>query len=176
MGLCLSLCTGNLPTWTSTYSGTVTTPSQLSVVLSTSFPPGPQQFVAILSFSTKRRPTSERHQHNANTPNGLWTRWSEGLIGLLGRHPKGLTTRALQVPSLLSMKLKPRVTFSYPTHKVFVKVSRRYVGSMAYRPTSKVVILSGTYWSPSRTKTLWSTKVGPFIGSNVVTSLVMMSI
>ena len=26
-----------------------------------------------------------------------------------------------------------------------------------------------------RTKTLWSTKVGPFIGSNVVTSLVMMN-
>ena len=45
---------------------------------------------------------------------------------------------------------------------------------MAYRPTSKV-ILSGTYWSPPRTKTLWTAKVGPFIGSNVVTSLVMMN-
>ena len=37
MGLCLSLCTGNLPTQTSTYSGTVTTTSQLSLVLSIPF-------------------------------------------------------------------------------------------------------------------------------------------
>ena len=35
MGLCLSLCTVNLPTQTSTYSGTVTTTSQLNSVLST---------------------------------------------------------------------------------------------------------------------------------------------
>ena len=42
MGLCISLCTGNLPTWTSTYSGTVTTTSQLSLVLSIPFPIGPK--------------------------------------------------------------------------------------------------------------------------------------
>ena len=59
-----------------------------------------------------------------------------------------LTTRAPQVPNLLPMKLKPRVTLSYLIHKVFVKVSKRSVGGMAYRPTSKVVIPSGTYWSP----------------------------
>ena len=96
-------------------------------------------------------------------------------MGLLGRLLIGLTTRAPQVPSLLPMKLKPRITLSYPTHKVSLKVSRRSVGGMAYRSTSKVVILSGTFWSPPRTKTLWSAKVGPYIGSNVVTSLVMMN-
>ena len=73
------------------------------------------------------------------------------------------------------MKLKPRVTLSYSIHKVSVKVSRRSVEGMAFRPTSKVVILSGTYWSPPRTKTLWSAKVGLYIGSNVVTPLVMMN-
>ena len=57
----------------------------------------------------------------------------------------GLTTRGPQVPSLLPKKLKPKVTLLYPTHKVSVKVSRRSVGGMAYRPTSKVVIPSGTY-------------------------------
>ena len=56
----------------------------------------------------------------------------------------GLTTRAPQVPSLLPKKLKPKVTLLYPTHKVSVKVSRRSVGGMAYRPTSKVVIPSET--------------------------------
>ena len=60
----------------------------------------------------------------------------------------GLTTRALQVPSLLPMKLKQMVILSYLTHKVSVKVSRRSVGGMAYRPNSKGVIPSGTYWYP----------------------------
>ena len=49
----------------------------------------------------------------------------------------GLTTRTPQVPSLLPMKLKPRVTLSYLTHKVSVKVLRRSVGGIAYRPTSR---------------------------------------
>ena len=62
-----------------------------------------------------------------------------------------LKTRAPHVPSLLPIKLKPKVTLSYPIHKVFVKVSNRSVGGMAYRPTSKVVIPSGIYWSPPRT-------------------------
>ena len=59
----------------------------------------------------------------------------------------GLTTRTPQVPSLLLKTLKPNVTLLYPTHKVSVKVSRRYVVGMAYRPTSKVVIPSETYYS-----------------------------
>ena len=56
----------------------------------------------------------------------------------------GLTIRAPQVPSPPPMNLKPRVILLYLTHKVSVKASRRSVGGMAYRPTSKVV-------APSRT-------------------------
>ena len=41
-GNCLPLCTGNPPTLTSTYSGTVTTTSQPSLVLSTPSPIGPK--------------------------------------------------------------------------------------------------------------------------------------
>ena len=72
----------------------------------------------------------------------------------------GLTSRELQVPSPLPMKLKPRVILLYLTHKVSLKVSRRSVGGMAYRPTSKVVIPLGTHWSPPRTKIPWSAKSG----------------
>ena len=78
-------------------------------------------------------------------PNGLWTRWSEGLTNLPVRLLMGLTTKAPQVPSLLPKKLKPMVTLLYPTHKVSVKVSKGSVVDMAYRPTSKVVILSKSY-------------------------------
>ena len=59
MGICLSLCTGNPPTWTSAYRGTVTTTSQQNLVLSIPSPIGPKQYVAILSISTKRSPPQE---------------------------------------------------------------------------------------------------------------------
>ena len=58
---CLPLCTGNPPTLSSPYCGTVTITSQPSLVLSTPFPIGPKQYAAILSFSTKRRSTSGMH-------------------------------------------------------------------------------------------------------------------
>ena len=56
------------------------------------------------------------------------------------------------------------------TSEVSMKVSRGSVEGIAYRPTSKVVTPSQTYWSPPRTKSPWSAIVGPYIGSNVVTS------
>ena len=48
-------------------------------------------------------------------------------------------------------------------------VSKRSVVDMAFKPTSKVAGPSKASWSPPRTKTLWSTKVVPSIGTNVVT-------
>ena len=89
--------------------------------------------------------------------------------GLLVRSMMGLTTKALQLPNLPLMMLKTRVTLSYPTHKVFVKASKRSVVDVAFKPTSKVERPSKASWSPPRTKTLWSTKVVPSIGTNVVT-------
>ena len=65
--------------------------------------------------------------------------------------------------------VKVRVTLSYPTHKVFVKASKRSVVDMAFKPTSKVAAPSRTSWSPPRTKTPWSTKVVLYTGTNVVT-------
>ena len=69
----------------------------------------------------------------------------------------------------VTKEIKIRVTLSYPTHKVFVKASKRSVVDMAFKPTSKVAGPSRASWSPPRTKTLWSTKVVPSIGTNVVT-------
>ena len=43
------------------------------------------------------------------------------------------------------------------------------VVGMASKLTSRVALPSKTHWSPPRTKTLWSTKVVPYIGTNVVT-------
>ena len=66
-------------------------------------------------------------------------------------------------------EVKTRGTLSYPMHKVFVIVSKRSVVGMASKLTSRVAEPSKTYWSPPRTKTLWSTKVVPSTGTNVGT-------
>ena len=171
----LSLCTGNLHILTSTCSGIVTITSQPNLVSSTLSPIGPQQCVGSLSCSNRKRTTSGRLSPNANILNGLWTRWRKDSIGLSVRSLMGLTTKALQLPNPVPMKFKIRVTFSYSTHKAFVKASKRSVVDMAFKPTSKVAGPSRASWSPPRTKTLWSTKVVPYIGTNVVTEVVMMN-
>ena len=70
-------------------------------------------------------------------------------------------------------EVKNKGTLSYPTLKVFVKVSKRSVVGMAFKPTSKVAEPLRTSWSPPRTKTQCSTKVVPSTGTNVVTQAVM---
>ena len=69
----------------------------------------------------------------------------------------------------VTSEVKTKGHIVIPTHKVFVKASRRPVVDMTFKPTSKVAVLSKTSWSPPRTKTLWSTKVVPYIGTNVMT-------
>ena len=93
----------------------------------------------------------------------------EDSTGLPVRLLMGLTTKALQLPRLPLMEVKLRVTLSYPTHKVFVKASKRSVVDMAFKPSSNVPEPSKTSWSPPKTKTPWSTKVVPYTGTNVVT-------
>ena len=76
---------------------------------------------------------------------------------------------AATVPKLPTKECKVRVILSFPTHKVFVKVSKGSVVGMASKLTSRVALPSKTFWSPPRTKTLWSTKAVPYTGTNVVT-------
>ena len=124
---------------------------------------------AVVFFRSERilkcKEISGRLSLNAVIPNGLWTRWRKDLIS----PPDRLLMGATQVPNLPPMKQQTRVTLSYPTHKDFVKASERSVVGMASKPTSKVAEPSKAYWSPPRTKTLWSTKVVPSTDTNVVT-------
>ena len=94
----------------------------------------------------QERTTSGKLSPNANTLNGLWTRWRKDLTGLPDRSMMG----ALIVPNLPTVKSKTRGTLSYPTHKVFVKASKRSVVGMASKLTSKDAEPSKTYWSPPR--------------------------
>ena len=114
-----------------------------NLVLSTPAPIGPQQCVASLRCSNKKRTTSGRLSLNTSILNGLWTRWRKDLTSLPVRSLMGLTTKALQLPKLSPVKPKLWVTLSYPTHK-----AKRSVVDMAFKPTSKVAAPSKTSWSP----------------------------
>ena len=59
------------------------------------------------------------------------------LTGPPERSLMGLIAKALQVPKQPPIKLKLRATLSYPTHKVFVKVSKRSVVDMAFKTCFK---------------------------------------
>ena len=56
----------------------------------------------------------------------------------LNRSTRQVNEGATILPSLPTMECKVRVTLSYPTHKVFVKVSKRSVVDMASKLTSRV--------------------------------------
>ena len=165
MGPCPSLYTGNLHIQTSIYSGTVTITSQPSSVSSKPSPTGPPQCAAILSCSKRKKNTSGKLSLNVTTPNGPWTKWRKDLTGLPDRLMMGATI----LPSLPTMEWQSKATLSYPTHKVFVKVSKRSVVDMASKLTSRVAKPSKTYWSPLRTRTQWPTKVVPSTGTNAAT-------
>ena len=134
MDHCPLLYTGNLLIQTSIYSGTVTITSQPNSVSSKPSPIGLPQCAAILSCSKRRNNTSGKLSLNVTTPNGPWTKWRKDLTGLPDRSMMGATI----LPSLPTMECKVRVTLSYPTHKVFVKVSKGSVVDMASKLTSRV--------------------------------------
>ena len=76
-------------------------------------------------------------------------------------------------PATNEVKTKGHIVIPYT--QGLCEGTKKICGRYGIQTTLKVVTLSGAYWSPPRTKTLWSAKVGPFIGSNVVTSPVMMN-
>ena len=70
-------------------------------------------------------------------------------------------------------KVKTKGHLVIPYTQGLCKSIKRSMGGMAYRPISKVVAPSRTYWSPPRTKAPWWAKVVPYIGSNVANLPVM---
>ena len=131
----LSLCIGNPHIQTSTYSGIVTITSQPNLVSSTPFPIEPQQCVAYLSCSNRKRTTSGRVSLNANILNRLWTRWRK-LNRSTSEVNDGVNNQGTTAAQHVTNEVKKGSYLSYPTHKVFVKASKSVV-DMAFKPISK---------------------------------------
>ena len=133
-----------------------------------------KECVAILSFSTKKWTISGRHSPNANTQNWLWIRWRKGLTGPPGRSLMGLTIRALQAPRTLPIKLKPIdivIPYIQGLCKSIEKICVKYGIQTNIKGGSTIKNL---LVSP-KDKDPMVSKVGPYIGSNVVTLHVMMN-
>ena len=162
MAYCPSLCTGNLHTLTSTYSGTVTITSQPNSVYSTPSPLWQQGKPELLQ--------QEREHLRKALTKCKYPKWAlDKVEKRLNRSTRQVSNGGTTGGQPATNEVKNKVTLSYPTQKVFAKVSKRSEVDMAFKPTSKVVGPSKASWSPPRTKILWSTKVVPSTGTNVVT-------
>ena len=165
MAHCPSLCTGNPLIQTSTYNGTVTITSQPSSVLSTPSPIGPPQCAASLSCSQKKRTISGRLSLNANIPNGALDKVEKRLNKSTRKATDGGTTGAQ--PATNEVKNKGHIVISYTQGlcESIKKMCGRYGIQTHFKGgrTIKSLLVS------PRTKTLWSIKVVPSTGTNVVT-------
>ena len=175
MVICPLLYTGNLLTQTSTYSGTATTHLSVKFSVINALTHRAKTVCSNPELLCKERAHLRKTLTQCKYPNWALDKVEKRLNRpssevIDGANNQGITGA---LPATNDVKTKGHIVI--PLHKVSAKALTRYVGDMAYRPTSKVVAPSRTCWYPPRTKTLWSAKVGPYIGSSVVTLPVMMN-
>ena len=154
---------------TDTYSGIATITSQLNLVPSIPSSIGPKQSAVVLSCSNKKWTTLGRLSLNANILNGLWTKWRKDSTGLPVRLLMGLIIWVPQVPRLPPNKVITKghivIPFTQGPCESIKKICGKYGIQTHFKGGSTIRNL---LVSP-RTKTLWSTKVVPYTGTNVGT-------
>ena len=79
---------------------------------------------------------------NCNYPKWTLDKVEKRLPSSTSEINDGANSQGTAAPSLLPMKLKPRVTLSYHTPRVSAKALKQSVGGMVYKPTSKVIASS----------------------------------
>ena len=174
MAHCPSLCTGNLHILTSTYSGTVTITSQPNLVSSTPSPIWTKQCVASLSCSNRKWTISGRLSLNRKYPKWALDKVEKRLSRSTSEVIDGASnqgTTAAQ-PDTNEIKTKGHIVIPYTQGlcESIKMICDRY-GIQAHFKGGKTI--KNLLVSP-RTKTLWSTKVVPYIGTNVATWVLMM--
>ena len=87
----------------------------------------------------------------------------------LNRSTREVSDGGTTTAQLVTNEVKNKGHIVLPYTQGLCESIKRSVVDMAIKPPSKVAGPSKASWSPPRTKTLWSTKVVPSIGTNVVT-------
>ena len=174
MGNCLPQCTGNLSTLTSTFSGTVTIFSQQSCVIHT-LCHGAQTVCSNPELLHKEK----THLRNALTQCS-YPKWALDKVERRCNKPSSeasdeasnqVTTGAKPVTKEVKTKGHIVTPYTQGLFESIKKICVRFVIQTYFKGSNTIRNL---LVSP-KDKDLWSTKVEPFIGSNVVTSHAMMN-
>ena len=83
--------------------------------------------------------------------------------------PDRLMMGAATMPKLPTKECKSKGHIVIPYTQGLCESIKRICGRYGIQTHFKGALPSKTYWSPPRTKTLWSTKAVPYTGTNVVT-------
>ena len=128
-------------------------------------PIGLPQCAAILSYSKRRNNISGKLSLNATTPNGPWTKWRKDLTGLPDRSMMGGNNSAQPANHGVQSKGHIVIPYTQGLCESIKKICGRY-GIQTHFKGGKTI---KTFWSPLRTRTLCSTKVVPYTGTNATT-------
>ena len=169
-----SLCTGNLPIQTSTYSGIATITSLPSLVSLTPSPTG--LCAAILNCSNKKRNTSGKLSPNVNIQSGLWTRWKKRLNRSSSEVIDGVNNQSTNGTPAATQEVKSKGHIVIPYTQGLCESIKKICGRYGIQTHFKGGTTIRNLLVSPRTKTLRSTRVMPSIGISVVTLAVMMNI
>ena len=163
MVLCPSLYTGNLHIQTSIYSGTATITSQPSLVSSKLFPTGLPPCAVIPELLQKEKDHLRKALTKCNYPKWALDKVEKRLNRSTRQVNDGGNNSAQTANQGVQSKGHIVIPYTKGLCESIKKICGRYGIQTHFKTTIK------TFWSPPRTKTLWSTKVVPSIGTNVVT-------
>ena len=166
MVLCPYLYTGNPHIQTSIYSGTATITSLPSLVSSKPSPTGLPPCAVILSCFKKKRSTSGKLSPNANYP-----KWAlDKVEKRLNKSPRQVNDRGNQNAQSANQGVPSKGHIVIPYTQGLCESIKKICGRYGH-PNSlqRWLNYQKPTGLPQGTKTLWSTKVVPSIGTNVVT-------
>ena len=166
MVLCPSLYTGNLHIQTSIYSGTVTITSQPSSVSSKPSPIGLPQWCSNPELLQKEKQHLRKALTKCNYPKWALDKVEKRLNRSTRQVNDGGNNPAQAWPT---MEVQSKGHIVIPYTQGLCESIKRSVVDMASKLTSRVAKPSKTFWSPLRTRTLCSTKVVPYTGTNATT-------
>ena len=160
-----SLYTGNPHIQTCTYSGIVTITSQPSLVSLTPSPLGQKQCAANQSSSNKKRTHLRKALTKCKYPKWALDKVEKRLNRSTSEVSHGVNNQGTTVTSKVKTKDHIVIPYTQGLCESIKKICGRYGIQTHFKGGSTIKNLLA---SP-RTKTLWSTKVVPYIGTNVVT-------